>query len=727
VVYIPGSHISQDRQIVDAKVALSTLSNDNDVLETPTIVYTALQEECTKELLESVIQKLSNVTTQIHELVFDTGKPPVNQILDCNLDTPLQYNPMQSPNVVFNDEQVLVISELMKTIDEYKNFAAVFFKHRFVVGMPGSGKTFIITNALLYALCQGLNVMVTSLSSERAMQFAGMHIHDLFCLPVSSTLNVDTIVQKSMQKLKNDIFKQSLIKRIDILYFEEIGMVSAEEFAAIDYILQKTRESFAPFGGILIVGTGDPKQLPPPQGRLIWTSPIILSSVRMFALKKCVRMTDFVGRQFLEMLSVPKISESEIEQILKIFDEKCHFCDFDSSPIDAVRIFGTRAAEWTAIHAQIERVSTSGQVVTKIPSVDEVKVNCTSNWNAAPANIKKALNRVCLEPEILYCYENALLRLTVNMPALNVSQGQMCVFKNFDGQKKIDVIVAPPGVRKLPPKNSQGMYMFYENDWFDVSLYKQSGFVNNFHGSSIRRTQFPLKNFMAMTIHKAMGETIGKIITKIDCFEREYCLWEREQLYVLVSRVQNLGDITFLGDKHVTLEAIRRLLKQSSQWDEFTERLVNTASNQPSSSLNLANLSPFTPRKIELPPGEVGFVYLLVSTKDVTSTYVGQTSDLRRRLREHNSGSGSYLTNQIHLRPWGVLCFATGFSDLTDKNRAERIDLEEKIHSELFTSFNARNRQGSAAEVLELFLRCVEGSKNSIAGLRAVVTGKINS
>ena len=224
---------------------------------------------------------------------------------------------------------------------------------------------------------------------------------------------------------------------------------------------------------------------------------------------------------FLKCCLYRKILESEIGQNLKAFDKNSHFCDFDSSPIDAVRVSGTRAAEWTAIHAQIERVSTSGQVVTKIPSVDEVKVNCSSNWNAAPAYIKNALNRVCFEPEKLYCYENALLRLTVNMPALNVSQGQMCVFKNFDGHKKIDVIVAPPGVRKLPPKNSRGMYMFYDNGWFDVSLYKQSGFVNNFHGSSIRHIQFPLKNFMAMTIHKAMGETIGKIITKIDCFERE--------------------------------------------------------------------------------------------------------------------------------------------------------------------------------------------------------------
>ena len=237
VVYIPGSHISQDRQIVDAKVALSTLSNNNDILETPTIVYAALQEECTKELLESVRQKLSNVTTQIHELVFDTEKPPVNQILDCNLDTPLQCSPIESPNVVFNEKQMLVILPL-KTIDEFRNFTANSFKHRFVVAMSGSGKTFFITNALLYAFCQGLNVLVTSLSSERAMLFAAMHIQDLFCLPVSSTLNVNTIVQKRMQKLKNDIFKQFLIKRIDILYFEEIGMVSAEKFAVIDYILQ---------------------------------------------------------------------------------------------------------------------------------------------------------------------------------------------------------------------------------------------------------------------------------------------------------------------------------------------------------------------------------------------------------------------------------------------------------------------------------------------------------
>ena len=106
--------------------------------------------------------------------------------------------------------------------------------------------------------------MVTSLSSERAIQFSGMHIHDLFALPVSDRLIVDEIVEKALQKIDFDFVKQTILKRLDVIYFEEIGMVSSEEFASIDLILQKVRENYQPFEGVLVFATGDPKQLPPP-------------------------------------------------------------------------------------------------------------------------------------------------------------------------------------------------------------------------------------------------------------------------------------------------------------------------------------------------------------------------------------------------------------------------------------------------------------------------------
>ena len=52
-----------------------------------------------------------------------------------------------------------------------------------------------------------------------------------------------------------------------------------------------------------------------------------------------------------------------------------------------------------------------------------------------------------------------------------------------------------------------------------------------------------------MKIHNAMGETICEIVTEIDCFERALNLWEEEQLHVLVSRVNNLRDLTYRGDR----------------------------------------------------------------------------------------------------------------------------------------------------------------------------------
>lgn len=47
------------------------------------------------------------------------------------------------------------------------------------------------------------------------------------------------------------------------------------------------------------------------------------------------------------------------------------------------------------------------------------------------------------------------------------------------------------------------------------------------------------------------------------------------------------------------------------------------------------------------------YVYVLESLKD-ESLYIGSTSDLRRRLREHNSGRSRY-TNQH--RPYKLVCY----------------------------------------------------------------------
>ena len=111
----------------------------------------------------------------------------------------------------------------------------------------------------------------------------------------------------------------------------------------------------------------------------------------------------------------------------------------------------------------------------------------------------------------------------------------------YDGANKMEVIVSPHSVKKLPRSNEIGQNGF-ENGWFEIVLHKPPGFVHSYKGSSLRRTQFSIKIFMAM-IQKAMGGTIGKVVTKLIVLN-ESIVSGKKKNYVLVCRVQNLNDST---------------------------------------------------------------------------------------------------------------------------------------------------------------------------------------
>ena len=69
----------------------------------------------------------------------------------------------------------------------------------------------------------------------------------------------------------------------------------------------------------------------------------------------------------------------------------------------------------------------------------------------------------------------------------------------------------------------------------------------------------------------------------------------------------------------------------------------------------------YSPVAMQLPENNNGYCYMLLSCKDKKTTYIGQTSNLSRRLREHNSGLGGKQTAPVHLRPWTVVAYVTGF------------------------------------------------------------------
>ena len=53
---------------------------------------------------------------------------------------------------------------------------------------------------------------------------------------------------------KSNIFMLNYIMTMDVLFLDEIGQLSSEQFMQLDIILRQVRGNNIPFGGVLILG-----------------------------------------------------------------------------------------------------------------------------------------------------------------------------------------------------------------------------------------------------------------------------------------------------------------------------------------------------------------------------------------------------------------------------------------------------------------------------------------
>jgi predicted GIY-YIG superfamily endonuclease len=115
-----------------------------------------------------------------------------------------------------------------------------------------------------------------------------------------------------------------------------------------------------------------------------------------------------------------------------------------------------------------------------------------------------------------------------------------------------------------------------------------------------------------------------------------------------------------LGKPHRFLGQMHELLQYL-----FDESDDHTTSPSPGHQLlssgqaHLSQVSFFRPCDAII--GQTKCVYLLVSTRDTSFSYIGQTENMGRRLVQHNSGNGATVTSNPVLMPWAVMAYVVGF------------------------------------------------------------------
>jgi DNA replication protein DnaC len=177
-------------------------------------------------------------------------------------------------------------------VDKYIAATSTFTKCRAITGGLGCGKTFVMVVSAVYAMSRGLCVMITCLLAKRADLLGGIHVHNLFAIPVNEAASVQRLAELAAISLYKTPERLAFLQRLDVLFFDELGQASSELMSCIDMILRRVRESDQFLGGVLLIATIDPLQLRPIKGRPFLVSPFVLTCFRFSVLKHSVRAAD---------------------------------------------------------------------------------------------------------------------------------------------------------------------------------------------------------------------------------------------------------------------------------------------------------------------------------------------------------------------------------------------------------------------------------------------------
>ena len=427
------------------------------------------------------------------------------------------------------------------------------------------------------------------MTSERARRLGGEHIHLLFGLPVTRehACTISVLAEQTLFRLKSTPIRLAALQRLDVLFIEEIGLISAETFAVLDVVLRHIRDNPVPMGGVLLIASGDPRQLTPISGSPIWSSYHLICSFSVHSLKHYVRaQRDSNLQTLLELLRKSSLTDEDIHCFEAILRRHCIpsncVLSWNDVPGHVLRIVGTRQASKQILDQFL--LSKQADPLLEcftFEAVDEIEqpggqVLAANRWTTNQLNYK------CLEPSTLVVYVGAVMRLTYNntyptATCPRFSQGQLCIVINItskadDISSIITVKLVPPGIREFdvnhPPE-----------EWPAFSVKKRSSPPVSLSGQKTHalRKQFPLTNFVCSTIHKAIGETLPKIATQVSLIHKEYRLWEREQLLVLLSRVATLQDIIFVtNDNNDAINAMMHLLQTPSRWAAHIDQVLQS-------------------------------------------------------------------------------------------------------------------------------------------------------
>ena len=596
-------------------------------------------------------------------------------------------------------EQKRVRALILATLNEYDDpTRTTMTKSTMIAGGPGNGKTHCLMYSALVFYGRGKIIVPCAILADRARAIGGEHFHMLFCFPTTMG-TAQRLAELAVVHILRKAESVELLLRIDALALDESGTMSAAIFSALDIIMRRVRGSSTWMGGMVIITTIDDKQLRPVKGYPLLLSPHILTCFRVVLLKHSVRSSrDPNQRRVIDVSRMPERDlngdNGLVDEVVDLVSANCTFVDdWDDPVIDdrTLRVFPKKQPVFDAVnqfYAKIEAdfaAGSSRHTVLRSRRAEDVQntVESHGRYTDASASVSDLLDKDTKEARRLLFFPYAVFLFTYNDPAHAFTQSRLAVMYDVPPQADLDAFrpiflyAAPPGVRSAP-EDFLTRDQLLQSGWTRVRLAtapeRKQTYVR--FGVRAKRKQYGIRPFISATIHCVQGATLYALATSIEVHKRDLRLWEKAQWLVLISRTRQLKHVIFVGDKQKNLEMIRRVLSIRTQFSEYTDRILAVAAGETPDEITLTHVTyPYRPRDEPLQYSSAGFCYLIVSSRTWTTTYIGQTVDLNRRMRDHNSGQGARETRGRG--PWLLLAYVEGFGDDETARRHFENDWQE--------------------------------------------------
>ena len=373
-----------------------------------------------------------------------------------------------------------------------------------ILGQAGTGKS---TFVQYLKSASAKRIVCACPTAVSALNIGGQTIHSLF------QIQPRDFIMPELLKLKAK--PRNILNATDVLVIDEISMVAPDLLDAIDILARSARHNNEPFGGIQVVAIGDMFQLPPVITRDSeqYYETAYEHKNAYFFDSNVYKRADFIKFDFN---TVYRQSDDDLlKNLMRLRDNDATAIDF-----------------FNQCRIDDEKLRKNAVIITPFRNVAE-RINA------------EKLNQINA-PEIVYkgLIDGKFSETDVPAPMeLKLKQGALVMFvKNGDKWHNgsvgvIEQLNAREIIVQLLDDDKNDVVVVKPEKWqkIEYSRDENDRIVENEIGSY---KQFPLMLGYAMTIHKAQGKTLSKVV--IDISRGAFA---HGQTYVALSRTKKANDM----------------------------------------------------------------------------------------------------------------------------------------------------------------------------------------